>query len=90
MSASEATALLVKPMAARNHNVAGNTIARARSACALVHRTAGVCWSLVGEETWSDSEFDHLFTETDIRTQVQVVKGEFHDSDEDERWLFER
>lgn len=62
---------------------AGRLITLSELAAVVSRRPGLAClWVWWESEAWSDSEFDHLLAETDIQTHVQVVKGEFHDSDD--------
>ena len=62
---------------------AGRLVTLSELAAVVSRRPGLAClWVWWESEAWSDSEFDHLLAETDIQTQVQVVKGEFHDSDD--------
>ncbi len=62
---------------------AGRLVTLSELAAVVGRRPGLAClWVWWQSEAWSDSEFDHLLTETDIQTRVQVVKGEFDDSDD--------
>jgi RNA polymerase sigma factor (sigma-70 family) len=61
---------------------AGRLVALSELAAVVGRRPGMAClWVWWESEAWSDREFDHLLKETDIQNYVQVIKGEFHDSD---------